>query len=64
VRVSGPTGTGEDVDMVRSDTSQKKGEHWWEFCPMCGSKLMSHKCRLVCPDPLCGYFQSSSEFDV
>jgi ribosomal protein S27AE len=39
-------------------------ENWWDFCPLCGSKLTNHKCRLVCPDSRCGYFQSCSEFDT
>ncbi|HEX9878862.1 MAG TPA: hypothetical protein VGB25_01560 [Candidatus Binatia bacterium] len=39
-------------------------DNWWDFCPLCGSKLTNHKCRLVCPDPRCGYFQSCSEFDT
>lgn len=50
--------------MAQSEASQKNEEHWWEFCPMCGSELLNHKCRLVCLDPFGGYFQSSSEFDV
>ena len=42
----------------------EKEQNWWDYCPLCGSKLLNHKCRLVCPDARCGYFQSCSEFDT
>ncbi len=32
-----------------------------EFCPVCSSRLESHRCKMVCPR--CGYFMSCSEFD-
>jgi len=38
-------------------------EHWWEFCPICNSKLVNHKCRFVCSNPECHFFMSCSEFD-
>jgi len=52
--------------MSRSDSSttkQEKQENWWEFCPVCGSKLLNHKCRFVCSNPQCQFFMSCSEFD-
>jgi hypothetical protein len=39
-------------------------ENWWEFCPMCGSRLLNHKCRFVCSNPECHFFMSCSEFDM
>jgi hypothetical protein len=53
--------------MSRSDsptTNKVKEEHWWEFCPVCGSKLINHKCRFVCSNPQCHFFMSCSEFDL
>ncbi len=32
-----------------------------EYCPRCSAKLLSHRCKLLCPR--CGYFMSCSEFD-
>jgi hypothetical protein len=31
-------------------------------CPVCGSELAERKCKLVCPDPVCGYFLSCADF--
>jgi hypothetical protein len=39
-------------------------ENWWEFCPMCGSRLVNLKCRFVCSNPECHFFMSCSEFDL
>lgn len=49
--------------MTQSEVPQKKQQDWWDYCPICGSKLMSWKCRFVCSNPKCHYFQSCSEFD-
>jgi hypothetical protein len=38
--------------------------NWWEFCPICGCKLVNHRCKLICSNPKCHYFQSCSEFDT
>jgi ribosomal protein S27AE len=32
-----------------------------QFCPVCSSRLQSHRCKMVCRR--CGYFMSCSEFD-
>ncbi|MGH7828575.1 MAG: hypothetical protein ACREP8_00215 [Candidatus Binatia bacterium] len=50
--------------MAQSEPPQRAQENWWEFCPICGSKLLNQKCRLICPNPKCRYFQSCSEFDL
>ena len=31
-------------------------------CPVCGKTLAERKCKLYCPDPVCGYFLSCSDF--
>lgn len=31
-------------------------------CPNCGRELHERKCKLFCPDPVCGYYMSCSDF--
>jgi hypothetical protein len=31
-------------------------------CPRCGQQLAERKCKLICPDPICGYYLSCSDF--
>jgi hypothetical protein len=31
-------------------------------CPVCGKQLAERKCKLYCPDPVCGYYLSCSDF--
>jgi uncharacterized Zn finger protein (UPF0148 family) len=31
-------------------------------CPVCGKPLAERKCKLFCPDPVCGYYLSCSDF--
>jgi ribosomal protein S27AE len=47
-----------------SRAEQEKQENWWDFCPICGSKLLNHKCRFVCSNLQCHFFMSCSEFDL
>jgi len=39
-------------------------ENWWDYCPLCNSKLVNQKCKYVCPNPKCNFFMSCSEFDL
>ena len=32
-----------------------------QFCPICSSRLESHRCKMICRQ--CGYFMSCSEFE-
>jgi hypothetical protein len=31
-------------------------------CPNCGAALLERKCKLLCPEPACGYYMSCSDF--
>lgn len=31
-------------------------------CPVCGKPLAERKCKLFCPDPVCGYYLSCADF--
>jgi hypothetical protein len=31
-------------------------------CPVCAAELFERKCKLLCPDPACGYYLSCSDF--
>jgi hypothetical protein len=52
--------TGQEIHAA----AHPKEDNWWEFCPVCSSKLVNHKCRFVCSNPLCRFFMSCSEFDM
>ena len=32
-----------------------------QFCPVCSTRLESHRCKMICRR--CGYFMSCSEFE-
>ncbi len=50
--------------MDRSEPPDAKQENWWDICPICGARLVNQKCKFVCSNPKCHYFQSCSEFDT
>ncbi len=54
-------GTGQVEPLARR---QQRQENWWEFCPMCSSRLINRRCRFVCSNPECQFFMSCSEFDL
>ena len=45
-------------------TEQNSEDNWWDYCPICSSKLNNQKCKYVCPNPKCNFFMSCSEFDL
>jgi hypothetical protein len=59
------TDTARPMKQSQLPKAQPEGtENWWEFCPVCSSKLHNQKCRFVCSNPYCNYFMSCSEFDM
>ena len=45
-------------------TQENSHDNWWDYCPICSSKLTNQKCKYVCPNPKCNFFMSCSEFDL
>jgi hypothetical protein len=37
-------------------------EELMRTCPTCGKTLHERKCKLLCPDPRCGYYLSCSDY--
>jgi hypothetical protein len=46
------------------DPEKPTSENWWDYCPICNSRLLNQKCKYVCPNPQCNFFMSCSEFDA
>ena len=40
----------------------RQESHPERVCPTCGATLLERKCKLLCPDPACGYYMSCSDF--
>lgn len=43
-------------------TTQPDPERTLRTCPICGKELAERKCKLYCPDPICGYFLSCADY--
>jgi len=46
-------------DPPESRRSEARPER---VCPNCGAALIERKCKLLCPEPACGYYMSCSDF--
>ncbi len=52
-------------DLVRTDRPVRESDQAdtvMRTCPNCGAELTERKCKLICPDPRCGYFLSCSDY--
>lgn len=47
-------------DLLRP--SREESPRPERVCPNCGALLIERKCKLLCPDPACGYYMSCSDF--
>ncbi len=50
----------EQIPAISADDSRES--HPERFCPTCGAELLERKCKLLCPDPACGYYMSCSDY--
>ncbi len=46
----------------RPKTPSVTAETVMRTCPICSSRLEERKCKLFCPDPVCGYFLSCADY--
>ncbi len=49
----------EDQAAGMSRVAERQPER---VCPNCGAVLFERKCKLLCPEPACGYYMSCSDF--
>jgi hypothetical protein len=50
--------------MVPVSLEEDTEENWWDYCPICNSKLLNQNCKYVCSNASCNFFMSCSEFDL
>lgn len=43
-------------------TAAPDPERTMRTCPVCGKELAERRCKLYCPDPVCGYFLSCADY--
>jgi hypothetical protein len=55
-------GEREPADVSPRQTPAREECHPERVCPTCGATLLERKCKLLCPDPACGYYMSCSDF--
>lgn len=46
----------------RAPASPPDPDRLMRTCPICGKELAERKCKLYCPDPVCGYFLSCADY--
>lgn len=54
---------GLEREQNRQLVEPEEEENWWDFCPICNTKMINLKCKYICPSPKCNFFMSCSEFD-
>lgn len=48
--------------LVAADRLAVEPGELMRTCPVCGKPLAERKCKLFCPDPVCGYYLSCADF--
>lgn len=62
MRLESPGGEREPAQDSQLQTPAREERHPERVCPTCGATLLERKCKLLCPDPACGYYMSCSDF--
>jgi len=62
MNASSEPGVREAGSEGRLRPTREKLPHPERVCPTCGACLIERKCKLLCPDPACGYYMSCSDF--
>jgi hypothetical protein len=52
----------EPAQVPSRPAPAREERHPDRVCPTCGATLLERKCKLLCPDPACGYYMSCSDF--
>jgi hypothetical protein len=39
-----------------------RAEEVMRTCPNCGRRMQERKCKLFCPDPICGFYLSCADY--
>ncbi len=55
-----PDQVNEHTQSITANT-ESAPEFANQFCPVCSTRLESHRCKMICRQ--CGYFMSCSEFE-
>jgi hypothetical protein len=50
------------AESVAADRVAVEPGELMRTCPVCGKPLAERKCKLFCPDPVCGYYLSCADF--
>jgi len=67
IAVGSRCGADLEVDLerepIRRSAEPDDEDNWWDFCPICNTKMVNQKCKYICPNAKCNFFMSCSEFD-
>jgi ribosomal protein L32 len=50
----------DELSTRQMDSGATAVDHHCQICPTCGSRLLGHRCKLVCTQ--CGYYLSCADY--
>ena len=53
---------GDSAEPLPSAPAREPEPRPERVCPNCGAVLIERKCKLLCPEPACGYYMSCADF--
>ena len=57
---AGPLSYGYNSVKPVQESEPKSADEPMLYCPVCSTRLVQHKCKLVCPK--CGYYLSCADY--